>query len=317
MQPTTTPELKPNRHIIAKIVMSIVVLLVIIGASVLVIRTVHQSSLDNEVKTELIKQNKLIKSSAKNNVYSPTLPAGVKTTDKVIITATVSASGTTYCIAGTSKADAKILYHMDKSTPEDSPVKGSCSDNATVAPTTPSDAAVGSVGAGAVSLLWNQSPYAASYTAQCATDQAFVSGLVSASTTNTGVTLSGLEGNTQYYCRVAASNSLGQSDWSATLSAIPNVFSKAPTGVEAHTISQSELGYSWKPVPGASAYVLEYSPDVEFVKDVVTVTTTATSGSVKGLKTYTAYYFHVKAVTAGFDASRAAFSDMVLGRTAE
>jgi hypothetical protein len=319
MEPTITtqPQPKPNRHILLKIIVSVVVLLIIAGATVLIARTVHQANLEGDVKNEVIKQNKFIKASAKNNVYSPTLPAGVKTTDKVIIDATVSASGTTYCIAGTSKVDAKIVFHMDKSTPEDQPAKGSCSEGVTVPPTTPPDVAVGSFGAGVVNLTWGKTPFALSYTAQCATDKDFVSGLTSKITNDTFVTMDGLTGNTHYYCRVAAGNNLGQSEWSSTLDAVTNAVSVAPTDLKITTISQSELGYSFKPAEGATAYVLQYSTDINFQDDVVNVTINTTSGSVKGLKTATAYLFHVKAVTAGFDAPAAAFSDTQLGRTAE
>jgi cytoskeletal protein RodZ len=317
MQPTTISEPQPKRHILLKVIVSIIVLAVIAGVTVFIVRAVHQASLQNEVKTELIKQNKLIKSAAKNNIYSPTLPTGVKTTDKVIINATISVSGTVYCIAGTSKSDGKIVYHMDKSTPEDQPQSGSCSGSATAPPETPSDVAVGSVGAGAVSLTWGEAPYAASYTVQCATDKAFISGLKSKSTSSTAVTIDGLDGSSHYFCRIAASNNLGQSSWSSTIDAVTNAISLAPTDLTLNTVSQSELSYSWKPVDGATGYILEYSPDVNFVNNVVTINTNVTVGSVKGLKTYTAYYFHVKAVTSGFDSSRATFSGMVLGRTAE
>lgn len=317
MQPTIISEPQQNRHILRKIIIAVVVLAIIAGVGVLVVRNVHQANLENTVKTELIKQNKLMKASAKNNVYPATLPGGVKTTDKVIINATVSASGTAYCVDGTNKQDAKVVFHMDASTPENEPAKGSCSDNATVAPPVPSDVAVGSVGAGAVNLTWNKAPYAASYTAQCATDTSFVSNLKSLTTTKTLITLDGLTGNAQYYCRVAAGNSVGQSAWSSIVEGLTNAVSAVPTELKITTVSSTQLHYSWKAVPGATAYVVEYSPDINFVQDVVRLTTTATSGDATNLKVYTAYNFHVRAVTAQFDADHAAFSEEILGRTAK
>lgn len=317
MEPTYTPEPQQSRHILLKIIASIIAVVVIASIAVLVIHAVQKSGLENEVKTELIKQNKLIKSAAKNNVYSPTLPKGVGSTDKVNIDATISASGTAYCIAGTNKKNEKIVFHMDKSTPETAPIKGSCSDGATVAPLVPSDVAVGSVGAGAVSLTWSKAPYAATYVVQCANDKDFISGLKGQSTTGMSLTLTNLSSGTQYFCRVAASNSVGQSGWSPTLTASTNAISVAPTNLKVSTVSNSELKYSWAAVPGATSYLLEYSPDVNFVNDVVRVATTATSGSAKNLKTYTGYYFHVKAATPGFDIDHATFSEEQLGRTAK
>ncbi|MDB5179402.1 MAG: hypothetical protein JWN12_34 [Candidatus Saccharibacteria bacterium] len=317
MQPTIISEPQQNRHIVLKTILIVVILAVIAGVVVLVMRNVHQANLENTVKTELIKQNKLMKAAAKNNVYSATVPSGVKTTDTVSINVTVSASGTAYCIDGTNKQDAKVVFHMDKSTPDNEPAKGNCSDNATVAPLVPSDVALGSVGAGAVSLTWNKAPYAASYTVQCTTDKAFISELKSQTTTETSITLSDLAGNTQYYCRVAAGNSIGQSAWSSTIEGLTNAVSVLPTELKITTISSTQLHYSWKAVPGAVSYVVEYSPDINFVQDVVQFTTTATSGDVMNLRVYTGYNFHVKAVTAQFDADHASFSEEILGRTAK
>ncbi|MDB5160347.1 MAG: hypothetical protein JWO99_610 [Candidatus Saccharibacteria bacterium] len=319
MEPTTTPQpqLRQNKHVLIKIIVAAVILAVIAGIALLVYRSVHQAVLESDVKTELIKQNKIITLSAKGNIFPSSVPAGVKSTDKVVINASVSASGTAYCIAGTSKSDAKIVFHMDKSTPEDAPVKGSCSDSATVPPLTPSEVAIGSVGAGAVSLSWQTAPYAASYTVQCANDKDFTIGLKSKTTDTTAITLSDLGGDGQYYCRVSASNSLGQSAWSPTLSAMTNPISVAPTEMKVTTVSSTALHYSWKATDGALSYVVEYSEDDSFVKDVTRLTTTATSGDATGLKAYTAYYFHVKAVTAGFDADHASFSTEELGRTAK
>lgn len=317
MQPTTQPEPTQNRHILLKSIISIIAIIVIAGVAFLIVQKVHQTNLENIVKTELIKQNKLLKASVKNAVFSSTLPSSIKSTDAVIINATISMSGTTYCIDGTNKQDEKVVFHMDKSTADDKPDKGSCADTATNAPLVPADVSVGSIGAGVVTLAWNEAPYAASYTAQCATDASFITGLKSKTTSNTSVTIDGLTGGTQYHCRVAAGNSVGQSEWSQTVDALTNAVSVVPTELKVTTKSSSSLHYSWKAVPGATAYVVEYSSDPNFIKDVIKVTTSVTSGDAIGLNAYTAYTFHVKAVTAQFDADHASFSEMILGRTAK
>lgn len=320
MQPSSIqPQSQPptRRHIIVRIIVGIILLAVIAGVTILVIRTVQRSNLENSVKTEIIKQNKLIKSAAKNNVFSPTLPEGVKSTDTVTIHATVSASGTAYCIDAVSKSNKDVAFYMDKAVPDDSPLKGNCSGNATVPPLVPLDIAIGSVGAGSITLIWSEAPYAASYTAQCATDALFVSGLTSKTVETTQTTFTKLDGKVDYFCRVSAANSRGQSGWSVVVSAVSTAVSIAPKNLKVSTVSRSELSYSWSAVPGATMYVLEYSTDVGFSTDTVMVPTTATSGTMKNLKTYTAYYLHVKAITPGFDSSRAAFSEMLLGRTAK
>lgn len=317
MQPQPQPQSPSRRRIVSRVIIVIILLVVIAGITLLAIRTIQRTNLENSVKTEIIKQNKLIKSVAKNNVFSPTLPDGVKSTNTVAIHATVSASGTAYCIDAQSKSNKDVVFYMDKATPEDAPLKGGCADNATVPPLTPLDVAVDSVGAGAITLSWSEAPYAAAYTVQCATDTLFISGLTSKTVDSTQITLSNLDAGVDYFCRVAASNVRGQSGWSSIVTAKSAAVSIAPGNLKVSTVSQSELSYSWSSVPGASSYVLEYSTDIGFSKDVVQVPTTATSGTMKNLKTYTAYYLHVKAITPGFDSSRAAFSEMLLGRTAK
>jgi len=317
MQPTIISEPKQSRHIILKIILTVVILGVIAGITFIVIQKVQYANKENDVKTELIKQNKLMKTSMKDNIFPSTLPGDVKTTDKVIINANVSLSGTTYCIEGKNKQDTKIVFHMDKGTAEDTPKKGSCSDTASVAPLVPANVAVGSISAGAVTLNWNETPYAASYTIQCATDQSFINDLKSKTTSDTSMTLSDLKGGVQYYCRVAASNSVGKSEWSPTVDALTNAISVVPKELKVTTNSSTSLHYSWKAVPGATSYILEYATDSNFMKDVIKVTTNTTSGDAIGLKPYTPYSFHVKAVTAQFDADHASFSEEVLGRTAK
>lgn len=320
MQPSLIqpqPQPQSRRHIVVRIVIAIIVLAVIAGATVLVIGAVHRSNLENGVKNEIIKQNKLIKVTAKNNVFPSTLPAGVASTKDVIIHATISASGTAYCIDAVSESDKAIAFYMDKTTPEDAPIKGSCSENATVPPLVPLDVAVGSVGAGAITLTWSEAPYAASYTVQCATDALFIADLSSKTVETTSVSLDNLDANADYFCRVSASNSRGQSGWSAVVTAESAAISIAPKNLKVRTVSQSELSYSFSPVSGATSYVLEYSPDIGFSKDTMQVSTSATTGSIKNLNTYTAYYLHVKAITSAFNADNAAFSEMMLGRTAK
>ena len=317
MTPNETTEPQSKKHILLKSLIGIVVIAMIAGAAFLIVRTVDQKNIENEVKTELIKQNKLVKSTAKNNIFPSSFPEGVGASDKVAIEATVSADGSMYCIAATSKSHTEVVFHMDKASDEAVPLKGGCADSATVSPQTPSEFTLGSFGAGAVSFVWSKSVYAASYTLQCATNPSFAFGLKSTTVEKAATTLSGLESGTKYYCRISASNHVGQSAWSKTIEAVSSPISVAPKGLKVNTVSKSELSYSWDPVAGATEYILEYSSDIGFAKDVTSLKTTVTSGKLSGLKTYTAYYLHVKAVTPGFTADRASFSEMLLGRTAE
>lgn len=317
MQPSYIPEQQsaPKRHIILKIVIAVVLVSIAAFIAIVVLKGIHHSSLENGVKTELIKQNTLIKGSVKKGVYPATFPKDVGTTGKVSINATIGLSGTNYCIEAMSKSDTSIVFHMSKDTPKDTPDAGTCFDNVTQPPLMPADFAVGSVGAGAINLTWSKAPFAATYTVQCAKDAAFVNDLKSQMASEAMISFDGLDGGVLYYCRIAATNNVGQSAWSDTVTAMTTVVSLKPQNVKAVTQSSSEISYAWDPVAGATSYVLEYSPDVNFVTDVVKLTTTSTSGVAMNLKADTEYNFHVKAVTAGFDAAHATFSDVQSTRT--
>jgi len=314
MQPTILNNSQPKRHLVLKIVTSFIALLIVAGAAVLIFASVHQTQLENQVKTELMKQNKLLRASAKASIYPATIPAGIATTNDVTIEVVLSGSGTTYCMTGVSKASDKIIYHMDASTPEDVPVKGNCSDSATEPPSTPSNVAVTSFGAGTVSLEWGLSPFAAKYEIVCASDDQFTTKSKTVTSTQPRATVSELAAGTMY-CRVAASNSRGQSVWSSTVIVQVAATSVVPKDAKVAIVSNSELKLTWSSVDGAKTYNVQYSTDINFGKDIINIATTQPELSARGLKAGTNYYFHIQAITDAFDIQSAAFSDMVLGRT--
>ncbi|HEY8885991.1 MAG TPA: fibronectin type III domain-containing protein [Candidatus Microsaccharimonas sp.] len=321
MQPTVIPtiptEPQSKRHIIVRIIVVIVLLAIIAGAVFLISQYVHQANIEGDVKNEVVKQNKTLKASAKSGIYSATLPENIKTTDKVTIQATVAKSGQTYCIQGTSKADAKVIYHMDNATDETKPDKGSCSDGATVtqAPGTPGDVSVLSTGTDDMTIGWGSTPFAAAYAIQCATETSFVSGLKAVTATSEQVTISGLSSGTDYYCRVAATNAKGQSTWSLTVMAHVQLNSPRPSGVKTISVSKTSFNYAFDAVNGATSYNLQYTTDIEFSEDVKTISTKTTTGTLTGLQPSSVYYIHIQAITPGFDAATAAYSDEIQGYT--
>jgi hypothetical protein len=319
MQPTTTPltpiEQPPKRHIIRRTILVLIALIIIGVAGYFIIGKVQQSNYENDAKTELIKQNTVLRASAVNSVYKQTIPASIKSSDKVKIEVTISTSGTAYCMAATSLGNTKIKYHMNDKTAVDAPQKGSCVDDATVAPSTPGDVAVASTSATGITLEWSASPYAATYSVQCAQDDSFINGLKLQSASETSITVNGLSSNTAYNCRVAAVNKVGQSAWSLVVTAQTSLYAQPPTNMKANIVSSSELSYSWDPVPGAQYYNLQYTTDINFVDTVTTVRVDATSGSIKNLKSYTGYFFRAEAVTSSFDDTHAAYSAPAFART--
>jgi hypothetical protein len=319
MQPTTTPltpiEQPPKRHILRTIILVVIALIIVGVATYFIAGNVQQANYEHDVKTELMKQNTVLRATAVNSVYKQTIPASIKSSDKVKIEVAISASGTSYCMAATSVGNAKIVYHMNEKTPADVPEKGTCIDAVTVAPSTPGDVAVASTSSTGITLEWSTSPYAASYNLQCAQDDSFINGLKLQPASGTSATVSGLSGNTAYKCRVAAVNTIGQSAWSLVVTAQTSLYSQPPANMKANIVSSSELSYSWDPVPGALYYNLQYTTDISFVKDVTTVRVDTTSGSIKGLKSFTGYFFRAEAVTSSFDDTHATYSGPAFART--
>lgn len=316
MQPDITIlESQPHRHIVRRVIVIISALVIIAGITLLVINHIHQINLENDVKTELIKQDTILRSSGVSGIYRQTLPAAIKSTSKVHIVTLVSVEGTSYCIAATSTKDAKVVYHMNENTPIDTPTAGSCTDKVTILPSVPGAVSVASTAAKDITLQWRSSTYATGYTVQCATNESFTDGLKLQSTSDQSATVKGLSDNTVYYCRVAATNTVGQSAWSLVIQAKTHLYAQSPMHMKADIVSSSELSYSWDVVPKAQYYILQYTTDINFVKDVTQIRVDGTSGSITGLKTYTGYFFRAEAVTADFDATHAAFSDPAFART--
>jgi hypothetical protein len=316
MQPSSTSfELPSQRHTLRRIIIVIIAILVVGVATFFTIRYVQHINIENDVKNEVVKQNKVIRATAVNGSYRQTLPQSIASTKTVTIDAMVSTTGTAYCIAATSKSDKKVVYHMDENTPENVPAQGDCGTSASVIAVVPGDVSVASTGTADVTLQWTAGLYATGYATQCAPNESFTTGLKIKTTANLSVIVDGLAGDTQYFCRVAATNQLGQSAWSPIVQARTTLYSQPPTNMKANIVSNNELSYSWDAVPGAEYYMLQYTTDINFVKDVTTVRVDGTSGSVKGLLPYTGYFFRAEAVTANFDATSAAYSAITFART--
>lgn len=115
-------------------------------------------------------------------------------------------------------------------------------------------------------------------------------------------TVTGLTNGTAYRFRVAATNSIGTSDFSAPSSAVtPATTPGAPTGL-AGTVGNQQIALTWS-APASTGgdsitdYVVQYKPssslDWSTFNDGVGTTRSAT---VTGLTNYTAYDFQVAAV---------------------
>jgi fibronectin type 3 domain-containing protein len=111
----------------------------------------------------------------------------------------------------------------------------------------------------------------------------------------------GLDGNTTYYYRVRAYNTVGNSDYSNTASTKTNDnIPDAPTGLDAVTYSSSQIDLSWTDnSDNETGFTIERSPNgTSSWEGIATVGANVTTYSDTGLQYATTYYYRVRAYNA-------------------
>ena len=158
-------------------------------------------------------------------------------------------------------------------------------------------------GSGTISVAWNSVTNFSGYTVQYATNSAFTTGVGTANTTGTSMTLSGLSANTLYYVRVMAigTGAYSNSDYSASKSATTDKVKLSAPTLTVGTVTTNSVTLSWNAITGASGYRIEKSDDngsswllVETIANGSTTSTPAT-----GLMVNTPYLFRIKATGTG------------------
>jgi prepilin-type N-terminal cleavage/methylation domain-containing protein len=160
-----------------------------------------------------------------NNAYPTTLPGTVAPSKDVSLSSGVIGDGLIYCVDGTSSQDATILYYVDSTVSDKGAQVGTCASRpGLLQPSIPANLAVVSADGTTVGLSWSAAANAASYTAQCASDPAFIMGMRETTATQPTVvaTVAGLTPSSTFYCRVKAVNTVGSSTWSAYVSTTTN-----------------------------------------------------------------------------------------------
>jgi len=151
-----------------------------------------------------------------------------------------------------------------------------------------------------LSLSWNSSSGAASYTLQVSTNNTFTSFIYNQSgLTSTSQQVSGLNNSTTYYWRVNATNTQGTSGWSSvwsfTIGKIPGV----PTlisQINGAACVAIPTTLSWNASSNATSYTLQVSTNNSFTGFVYNQSGfTNTSQQVSGLSDSTIYYWRVSA----------------------
>jgi hypothetical protein len=283
---------------------SVVLIIVIVLLTVFFLR---RFQIINTVQTSLDNAASVMEKANGDNGYPQSLPSELKENKDVSITGGASFDGTSYCITGKSNSDKSVVYHKDSKDKQSQ--GGECPTVGNMAkPGQVTGLETTIISAGQLGLTWKSATGGVSYTLQCATDKDFTLNLVSTMKASQTRTCNNLKSGTSYFIRVRANNAAGAGSWSSVISATTNSLSTSPTNLTLKPISSTSIQYSWNPVGGAQNYVIEWATDINYEKDLKSVTLTDTSGIASELKPNTRYFFHVKAVTASFDAAHAAFS---------
>ena len=300
------------------IIASAVTFLLIASGSAFVLSRINQQRLVDEVKTELGKVTSIMeKTKNSSGAYPSTIPASLlPISTEVDLVFQGSYDSMSYCVTGTSKSNKLVVYHVD-STSITPLAKGCVNPVDLPTPDVPAGLSLGSVGLDQLNVTWLAALKASSYIVECSPNADFSAPVIDRHTTTTTGLCEGLQSSTLYHVRVKSANSSRGSDWSVAITAKTSEISIAPTGYSGNGLSSSSIGYSWKTVGGAESYIVEMASDVNFMKDVQTQTVSPSklSAVFTGLQPDTAYFVHVKAVTADFDASHAAFSSEIQVRT--
>jgi len=156
--------------------------------------------------------------------YPPNLPTEFQASDKNTITPYLSGlDDKSFCIDGVSSAAPSVPYYIDDLTQANGATPGTCDTRGNALAPSSVTGVNFTTAATDITINWTlASPnHATQYLAQCASDPAFIAGLIQDTVTGgttVTATLSGASAESTYYCRVQAKNENGQSDWSSTSS---------------------------------------------------------------------------------------------------
>jgi len=165
-------------------------------------------------------------------------------------------------------------------------------------PPTPTGLSVTGTSTSSVSLAWNASAGATSYTVRR-------NGANPVTVSGTSTMITGLTANTTYSFTVSAANSAGSSAQSAAVSATTGSTTQVPpvpTGLAVSGATCNSVSLSWNASAGATSYRV-------YRGTTLGTTVTSTSATVSGLSANTTYSFSVSAINnAGESSPSAAIS---------
>ncbi len=267
---------------IVELLVVIAVIGILAAVSVIGYGAWRATTLEAQVKSDLNGAASAMESARTfDGLYPTSIPSSFAGSDGVTLTGGGSIDGKTFCVDAVSDDDSSIVFYIDESTKDAGAQVGTCeSRTITNPPAVPSNLAFGAINPTTIGLSWSAASFATSYRAQCATDGAFVTGVVTSTGSTTSRTISGLASGVLYYCRVQSTNVGGASAWtnsistSTTGSAIP-----VPAGFSITSTGDRSATLGWLAVSGATGYLARCASNAGYTSGLIQ------SGVVAGLST--------------------------------
>jgi type II secretory pathway pseudopilin PulG len=221
MQPITNGNVKSQlRRNLSVAIIGVVLVAIISVVTIIGLSFWQKNTITSQVKNDL---NKVVSAMATKKSSTGAYPNTIADVlnlsgENVELSGGSSFDGTTYCIAGTSKSDKSIVFHVDSTNTNKGPLVGTCTTGSDIStPLAPGNIAVAFASSSEIKLTWDASLYATNYKLQCAIDSQFTTVASSTDVTNAAGLCNNLKSNMAYYCRVKAVNKKGSSDWSTAV----------------------------------------------------------------------------------------------------
>ena len=199
---------------IVELIVVISVIAILAGIVIVSYGAWRHGILESQVKSDLVSAAGAMESARGfGDGYPSSIPTTFTASDNVTITLP-EATNESFCIDGVSTEDETIQFYIDQRNTKEAQA-GTCIERIlSSAPATPTNIVVGAATGSGVPIEWDAVAGAASYTAQCATDPAYIYDVVESTVTGTSTMVTGLNPSTSVYCRVKATNAVGSGEWS-------------------------------------------------------------------------------------------------------
>jgi hypothetical protein len=178
-------------------------------------------------------------------------------------------------------------------------------------PVAPDNVAVSAKTSSQVTLTWNNVALETGYKVARSTDGSNWTSIALLGADVTTFTDTGLSSGTQYFYRVLATNSGGDSPYSATVTATTSLV--APTNLAATALTPTSIKLTWSPVTGTASYLVQRSLNGKTWTNLTRVSRATTTFTDQGVSPNTSYSYRIYAVA--LDGTLSEVSNPVTVRT--